>query len=367
MNMNNIAYNLNPAPEPATRRTVRPWRSLTGPNSHTVYVLDRNGVIIESNEVVAPLTGLSPDELAGRKLASCLDPTAAGKLEAVFAQLETATSAPLEAVVLAGDGRSIPVHGRVIAIREDAGGFYGAVVDLERALVWAVPEEDPGPSEADELLDLVSDAVMESDDAGRVLSANRAGRLMFGYPGAEWEAGIELDRLFVSLDARAIAELAHDRDRTPKAIMCARQDGHRFIARIRAQRLRGPGLSGRSRLVVTDLSSHREIERMGRVLEFAAGIGDFCFAILGRDRKVKYADPMFAALFGYDAAEAMSGFPINSCLRERGPESRDPGAENLPSVTRAMIKLPARDNQGRAKKASLIAMGEYQLVIVSAN
>jgi PAS domain S-box-containing protein len=364
--MENTAYNQNQF-QSAGPVEAAPAHRLPRSNARTVYVLDRNGVIIETNEVIAPLTGVPGEQLAGQKLAEYLDPVASARLAEVFAGTELASSAGIEAMIRCADGRERPVRGRVVAIREDAGGFSGAVVDLERALVWVAPDEGPEPSDASELLDLISDAVIEVNSEREVLSINRAGRQLFGYGAAECRAGLNLDALFVNLGARAIVELADDHGLTPNATMGRRKDGKRFIGRVRVHRMNDGDHDGCWRLIVSDLSSHREIERMAKVMEFAAGIGEFCFAILNRDCKIMYADPMFAGLFGYECADAMTGSPIGGCLRERGPESRSEQAENLPSVARALIKLPAKNNKGRAKKASLIAMGEYQLVIVSAH
>ena len=45
----------------------------SGPDMATVYVLDPNGIIIDTNEVVAPLTGFPPEQLLGNYLASFFD------------------------------------------------------------------------------------------------------------------------------------------------------------------------------------------------------------------------------------------------------------------------------------------------------
>jgi len=203
-----------------------------------------------------------------------------------------------------------------------------------------------------------------------IISMNLAGRKMFGYSPLECKSGLILDLLFDPLasDQPFSSMLEVSPEKFPLIALCRRKDGRRFIGRISAQALAEHDREGGWRLIIQELASQRDLARWARGLEYAAGLGRFSFALLDRQGRLLWADPLLAAMFGYGSGEEMAGFPLAGLIRgggdQKGKEA-EKGKDRL-RVGRAMLKLPARDNQGRGQKAAIVALGEFQLVIVAA-
>jgi PAS domain S-box-containing protein len=368
--MNEIAYNVREYEPGRGRIQARPYRSHARSNAPTVYVLDRGGLILETNEVVEPLTGYGSDELVGQRLSDYLDPLARTNLEAIVREQSLDEVSDFEAMIICRDGRERPVRGQMAGLHDEDGRFSGLVLRLERALVWLAPQDERPRPDYEELVDLVSDAVMELSREQDIISLNLAGRKMFGYTPLECKSGLILDLLFDPLasDQPFSSMLEASPEKFPLIAVCRRKDGRSFVGRISVQGILVHGREGGWRLIIQELASHRDLARWARGLYYAAGLGRFSFALLDREGRLLLADPLLAGLFGYGSGEEMTGFPLENLIRDGGDQKgkeAEKGKDRL-TVGRALLKLPAKDNQGGCRKVAIVALGEFQLVIVSA-
>lgn len=127
-------HTINPGAEPAGINPSRCNLSEIKLGQGTVYVLDKNGVIIDTNEVVSPLTGHPPEQLLGRRLGDYLDPESRHALLAFSERPDSMDPLILKALIRDCKGMELPVRGEVFTLQDDLGRSMGFVVRLAISL-----------------------------------------------------------------------------------------------------------------------------------------------------------------------------------------------------------------------------------------
>ena len=256
---------------------VRSERAFQSPGRpYTVYVLDRCGTIIDTNETVAPLTGYDMDELVGKGLAEYLDERSRASLSDALEARADGNNEDLEAMIKCRDRRERPVRGFMVALRDEDGRLSGLMVYLEPALVWVAPEEAEAAGQEKDLADLVSDAVIEADKSGRVTGMNRAGRGMLGYGGEDSTTDLSLSMLFDPAGTDQSLPGRWENALSPQVAICRHQNGKRFIGKVSARRR----VDGGFILVIQNLAVDKWLERFGLAMDCHSRAGNVSFAIL---------------------------------------------------------------------------------------
>ena len=154
-----------------------------------VLVTDAAGSVVCLNVVAQALTGWSPEEAQGRPL------------EEIFPVIDAHTGAPLEdpggkalrrrstvrptghTLLVARDGRAIPVEERAAPLRDGAGKVVGVIV-----VCRDVTERQRAAETLTRLAALVEsseDAIVSQGPDGRIVSWNAGAARLFGYPAEE--------------------------------------------------------------------------------------------------------------------------------------------------------------------------------------
>lgn len=214
-----------------------------GAMHYALYMVDRDGRIIHWNEAAARLTGWSGDQVMGRSVRLfCPDGDAeAERLDRAFACAGHEGSRTFDGEFVRADGSRFRQSCLITRLDGEDGDLRGFAL-----LVRDVSKEHERELALQSVLQAAPDAVIVTDNQGRVRYGNAAAAAMFGY-SAEGLDDICLDRLLpgsvavpdcaTSLDCRfhaMVAEAAF-----PRRVVARRCSGEDFPAEINIIRIEG--------------------------------------------------------------------------------------------------------------------------------
>jgi PAS domain S-box-containing protein len=158
-----------------------------------VLATDERGYIVFMNAIAEELCGWRMDDAVGRPAHEVFRIVNETTREAVTSPVETALRTgqisllAQQTVLLAKDGREIPVEDSGAPIRNESGKIAGAVLvfrDVAERRA-AERERDKALQDLSKILEATPDGVYELDEQGRVLFINKAGAATFGYTPEE--------------------------------------------------------------------------------------------------------------------------------------------------------------------------------------
>jgi len=158
-----------------------------------VITTDEYGLITFMNPVAQSLTGWMPEDVAGKPLADVLhiidekngnpveNPVSRVLREGAIAELRN------HSVLIAADGKGIPIDNSAAPIRDDKGNLVGVILVFRDIAERRRAEEALHDSEERyrTVAEAASDAIVTIDKDDKILFANRAAEEIFGYTRAE--------------------------------------------------------------------------------------------------------------------------------------------------------------------------------------
>lgn len=191
----------------------------------SVVVLDRRRRVTVWNAAAARMFGWTAAQMLGQTLACICPPDLDGTLDDRLARVVAGEVVTGEWPARHRHGSTIWVDVRVSALADQGGEVTGLlcvardVTTLRAARRGASAEGSPDlpalpPSEPDPLLDAAPDALIGTDDVGRITFVNRQAELVFGYARAEL-AGRSVDMLLPEGARRAHAQHRREYSRDP--------------------------------------------------------------------------------------------------------------------------------------------------------
>lgn len=230
-------------------------------NQSTVYVLDRNGVIIDTNEVMSPLTGHPPEQLLGRRLGDYLDPESRHALLTFCERPDSIDPLILKALIRNCKGMELPVRGEVFTLHDDLGRSMGFVVRL----VPGEPNSDPAvrPSSDESLLELVSEAAFEADLNLKITYINGVVMKLFDYSRHDFEKGLTLAQMFAPEDEDKciayIKKVLAGEQHSAREFHFQRRDRTGFLGEVRVNLIREDDRISGIRGIIRDLTDQKEV------------------------------------------------------------------------------------------------------------
>lgn len=290
------------------------------PAGDAAYVTAADGLIVEATPALLALTGV-PRALGWRPHDLLHGPATQHPGPC---PLEARAAGVVDETVLASDGARVPVS--VTRVPLAGGGLVG---------ILRVGPQDPEAAFR-AFLDSTPDAMVITDDRGRIVHLNEQAERLFGYPLGEL-AGERVERL---IPARHRDAHVRDRDaylRDPRVrpmgrelpLTGARRDGTEFPVEISLS----PVTVGGRRLVaaaVRDVS-----DRLGAERRFRALLESAPDAIVISDAKgvITLVNSQAEAIFGYPRAELV-GLPIEVLLPQRYRERHEKHRREYASAPR---------------------------------
>ncbi|MFO8056817.1 MAG: PAS domain-containing protein [bacterium] len=326
-----------------------------------VYVLDRDGAIIDTNEALIGLTGMPVEELTGRHLADFLDGPARQALRTMIRDEDPSGLHAFEGALINSRGEKLAIRAMVHPLFDEKAKAMGFVVHVQEKRPDA-NQENPEPRlSRDNLFSLISDAVIECDGNLRVTYLNHSGMRLFGCDGKD------------KITGRSVLDLIHPDDR--KEALRTMEDcvAERVGCRFSARLLRGEGPSFPAelrlcpaawedeekmlRLVVKDLSVKREAERFRKLFQTFIGLKPEGVVLVRGDGRIELANQHMANLLGYPGPDHLHGVNINRLVQSRilkvltGPEK-----EKLESVSLQMVRARAVNKEGKKFQVALTGL-----------
>jgi len=315
-----------------------------------VYVLDRSGAIIDTNEALVGFTGIPLEELNGKPLIKLLDDAARQALENMIRDEDPTGVHAFEGAIRGKGPGNINIRALVHPLFDEHGKAMGFVVHMQEKNGASANNAAPRKLSPDELLPLISDAVIECDHTLRISYANEVGLGIFGCDSLEMVHALPLTELVHADDREKLMHIIEDcfaDDRKPHfSARLLRNDGRSFPAEIRVY---STGESGEKvlRMVIKDLSVKKEAGRFRRLFQTVIGLRPEGMVLVGDDGQVELANEELARIFGYLSSDDMKGININRLIDSRilkvltGPEK-----EKLESVSMQMVRARAFKKNG---------------------
>lgn len=286
----------------------------------TVYVLDKAGRIIDTNELVSPLIGLPLDSLIGRKIAEFMDPAMAFKTRECFRLGGGSYMPSIEGTLRDRSGRLVSVRGEAVPIVEDDGLLAGMVIRFERRLIKLAPKGGADlPGDIEDLLNSLNEPVLEFGPDLELLFQNPAAEKFFGDDAERREAHVSLIEF---LDPR-------DAERVARAAARAIEDGEGFTVPVRLKAAGAELVAARARLRGIEGPGSKRALRMvvlpGNGGDDSAAAGTEASAITDESGNVLHADREFAGLLGFNEPAELRGENIKNVLKKALAEAGETG------------------------------------------
>ncbi|MGI6494511.1 MAG: PAS domain-containing protein [Kiritimatiellia bacterium] len=164
-----------------------------------------------------------------------------------------------------------------------------------------------------ELLAGMYDAVIVTDPSGRIIDSNARATDYFGYGKAElWDQPI--DTLIRSLNAQILAHI-HKTIAGKRHVLldtlCRRRDGESFAAEVAVS---GIHLVNDGDLVffIRNTERRRRAQQRLRSEHLAILASPATFALCGEDGAITFANPAFAAAWGFSSEVELEGYDIRT-------------------------------------------------------
>ena len=206
---------------------------------------------------------------------------------------------------------AMPARPRTLPL--EVAEMFGTVASL--LLRRQRAEESRSATEArfSQMVDLVPQAVFETDLEGRIVFTNRAGLQMLGYPAEALQEGLTIDEVVVPEERprarEAFGRALAGQDATADEYDLSRRDGSRFPAVVSASAIVQDGRPAGLRGVVVDVSqlerARRDRDLLATVVEQAAE----SIVITDRDAAIQYVNPAFEKCTGYKREEVVGRNP----------------------------------------------------------
>jgi len=302
-----------------------------------VYVLDRQGRIIDTNQIFTSANFRRFENLIGSRFAEQLDPETAAALEPIIADPDASECHSLAGRCGDGEDRN-PVTMTVFSLFGEDGAVVGFVVHLENP---AAAETEKAEAELD-LFSVIPEAALELDPELRVQRLNRPARELFQIE----TPGLDFSRLLAAGDSARILPLLELTRKgigvNPVSADFRRPDGGRFRAELRFARAPGEG-DDRLLVLIHRPESNPDDLQLALLLKYAFDLSREGIALLDHRGRILFANAAFAAAFGDARLDAIAGRSIAELAvsrRSRAPAGgrRDEvGAEGIPAVELTVI------------------------------
>ncbi len=325
-----------------------------------VYVLDRSGIIIDTNEALLGFTGIPLEDLTGKPLVDLLDGPARQALENMIRDEDPTGVHAFEGAVKTEGTGNISIRALVHPLFDENEKAMGFVVHMQKKNRAAGNKAVPRKLSPEELLPLISDAVIECDHTLRISYANEVGLGIFGCDSLEMIHGLPVADLVHADDREKLMHIIEDcfaENRKPLfSARLLRNDGRSFPAEIRGY---SSDESGEKvlRMVIKDLSVKKEAGRFRRLFQTVIGLRTEGVVLVSDDGEVELANKELARIFGYIGPEEMKGTNINQLIESRilkvltGPEK-----EKLESVSMQMVRARAFKKNGEEFRVALTGL-----------
>ncbi len=325
--------------------------------SSAVYVLDRSGTIIDTNEALIGFTGIPLEEISGKRLADFLDDAARQVLETMIKD-EDPTGVHAFYGAINTDSKIIKVRALVHPLFDEDGRAMGFVVHMQAKEDGSEPVHSRLSPE--ELLPLISDAVIECDHTMRISYANDVGLRIFGCECPEQISGREVTGLIHPDDREKVLQLLEDcfaENLQPHfSARLLRNGKSGFPGEVRVCSS-GEGEAKILRMIIKDLSVNKEARRFRKLFQTVIGLRPEGVVLVEEDGGIELANNELARIFGYVSADHMKGININEIIDSRilkvltGPEK-----ERLESVSLQMVRARAVRKDGEEFRAALTGL-----------
>lgn len=313
-------------------------RAIAGSMGEGVVAADSRGCLVFINPAAEAILGCTSDELLGRDLHGILQiPEPADPADSPLNVLHTGVAARSDDFLFVRcDGTTLPVAYSSAPTFAD-GRITGAVVSFHDITDRKRAEESLRFQ--GQLLDLVQNAVIATDTAGRVTYWNGFAESLFGWPRES-----AIGRTFIHGfshphgQARALLARVLSGERAQGEYRLRRADGSEFIGLLVGAPITATtGAVTGTIVVVTDISDRKRAEEalreQERLYRLVADNASDLVLLLGPDGQIQYASPSHKPMLGYSQAEVY-GSAQELVRRTVHPEDQ----ARLSEATAAMLR-----------------------------
>ncbi len=294
--------------ERALRNSEEKYRGLYNDALDMIHIVDKNGKIIDANEIELATMGYTKEEYTGKDL---LDIIARDYRQYSKQALEQVLNgnkiAAFETVFVTSKGKQIIVE--VNAVPEI---IDGEVVSV-RAIIRNITERkrvEKELSESKNRFRRLSEATFEGiliHDKGKIIDANHAFSEMFGYEHAEI-SGMNAFQLIAPDLREQVLEIVQSEYEHPYETVGVKKDGTSFPFEIQAKMLQLEGMKIRV-AVCRDITERKKAEKTLRFLSLVTEQISDAVITTNLAYEITYANQAFQHLYGYSVEEILGRSP----------------------------------------------------------